>query len=220
VLAWLAFAALYKIMPSAKVGWRSAMTVVWSPVPRWSCCTASTALQRRRRQRQRRLPDVRALPLLLVYVQLFWSVVLGGAEICYAVQNLGTLHSAERLPPGVAGGAAAARLAPGDAAGSASAAAGRASSHPCLCAARRAGAMARTGRRPAGQWRRAGAGRGGDELLMPARPPEQLDMHAVQAALDGPDGRVPGARAAAGIGEQELGSADSAAAAVLSKLGF
>ena len=40
-----------------------------------------------------------ALPLLLIYMQLLWTVVLVGGEVSFAVQNVGSLHGGERLPP-------------------------------------------------------------------------------------------------------------------------
>ncbi|HLQ36893.1 MAG TPA: YihY/virulence factor BrkB family protein [Planctomycetota bacterium] len=222
VLAWCAFTALYKIMPSARVGWRSAMAggvvagstlVVLHGI--YLRCNVGVA------NANAVYLTFAALPLLLVYVQLFWSVVLGGAEICYAVQNLGTLHSLERLPP-------------------ASPAVQRRLAWHLVTAAGQRFRSGRQGVEPSavcaqldvpGEWLERVADQlvaggvlvqveGGDELLMPARPPEQLDMQAVQAALDGPDDEFLARVRLPASAEQELGSADSAAAAVLSKLGF
>ena len=40
-----------------------------------------------------------ALPLLLIYLQISWTIILAGAEVSYAVQNLESLRGTEHMPP-------------------------------------------------------------------------------------------------------------------------
>lgn len=97
-MAWLAFTALYKFMPNARVRWSSAAiggaiagtAVLWMNsvylagqigVARANAIYATFA----------------AVPLLLVYLHLAWTIVLLGAEVCYAVQNVETLGNGRRV---------------------------------------------------------------------------------------------------------------------------
>ena len=40
-----------------------------------------------------------ALPMLLIYLQVTWTVILVGAEVSYAIQNVHSLHAPEKVPP-------------------------------------------------------------------------------------------------------------------------
>ena len=187
VLAWLAFTALYKIMPSARVQWRTAAV---GGVCSGSLLVLLHGLYLRLNVGVANANAVyltfAALPILLVYVQLLWTIVLGGAEVAYAVQNLASLRGGEQLP--AASRAVQQRLA----------------WH--LVAAACDGF--RTGRRGVTaaelstrldvpmEWVDGVSDllvqggvlvvlQGDAERLMPAVPPEQLDMAKVTAAVDG-----------------------------------
>jgi membrane protein len=99
VFAWLSFTALYKIMPSAPVRWRTAAI---GGVLAGSTLLLLHGLYLRLNVGVANANAVyltfAALPILLVYLQLLWSIVLAGAEIAYAVQNLPSLRGGERLP--------------------------------------------------------------------------------------------------------------------------
>jgi membrane protein len=88
-MLWLAFAALYKFMPSARVTWRAAIV--------GGIVAGSSLLFMHGIYLQFQVGVARAnaiyatlaaLPLLLVYLQLAWTIVLLGAELGYAVQNV------------------------------------------------------------------------------------------------------------------------------------
>ncbi len=95
-MSWCAFAGLYKWMPSVRVRWLPACA---------GGMVAGTALlglhglylhfQVGVAQANALYATLAALPLLLIYVQLFWTVVLVGAEVSYAAQNLEVLQAAE-----------------------------------------------------------------------------------------------------------------------------
>src|SRR5690606_25757476 len=127
-----------------------------------------------------------ALPILLVYLQLVWTIVLAGAEVAYAVQNLSSLHGSEQLPP--APRAVQQRLAWHLVA--------------AACDGFRTGKRGVTAAELSTRmdvpmdWVDAVGDtlvRGGalvllssdDDRLMPARPPEQMDMAQVTSIVDG-----------------------------------
>ncbi|MCC6784880.1 MAG: YihY family inner membrane protein [Planctomycetes bacterium] len=102
VMAWIALAALYKFMPDTEVRWRAAVP---AGVIAGSSLLAMHAVYVRFQigvgQSNAIYATLAALPLLLVYLQLAWTVVLLGAELGYAVQNLHVLGPARdpsRLP--------------------------------------------------------------------------------------------------------------------------
>jgi len=110
VMLWIAFAAVYKLMPSARVRWIPAMMagivagsgliVIHGLYLKFQLGVAhNNAIY----------ATLAALPLLLVYLQLVWTVILVGAEVSYAVQHIHDLRGAEQLP--VANGAIRKRLA-------------------------------------------------------------------------------------------------------------
>ncbi|HEX6810546.1 MAG TPA: YihY/virulence factor BrkB family protein [Planctomycetota bacterium] len=222
VLAWLAFTALYKIMPSARVQWRAAAV---GGVVAGSLLVVLHGLYLRLNVGVANANAVyltfAALPILLVYVQLLWTLVLAGAEVAYAVQNLASLRGGEQLPP--APRAVQQRLA----------------WH--LVAAACEGF--RTGRRGVTaaelsarldvpmEWVN-GVGdvlvqsgvlvvlQGDTERLMPATPPEQLDMAKVTAAIDGDcDANLARVQLPAAL-EQEVAAARGAAEERLGQLRF
>jgi membrane protein len=100
VMAWIAFTALYKIMPSAPVQWRSALA---GGMVAGSVVVLLHHLYVRLNVGVANANAIyltfAAVPILLVYLQLLWTIVLAGSVVAYAVQNLGTLHSATDLPP-------------------------------------------------------------------------------------------------------------------------
>ncbi len=100
VLLWIAFGALYKILPSARVPWRFALL---GGIVAGSSLVVLHGLYLRLQvgvaQANAIYATLAALPVLLIYLQLVWTVVLGGAEIAYAAQHHSSLHPDERLPP-------------------------------------------------------------------------------------------------------------------------
>jgi membrane protein len=94
LLLAVAFTAVYKLMPSTDVPWLPAAIggafagIVWTMVHalylRFQIGVAgANAIY----------ATLAALPLLLIYLQLTWTIVLLGAELAYAVQNVHTLRS-------------------------------------------------------------------------------------------------------------------------------
>jgi membrane protein len=104
VLLWMALAALYKLMPGTRVHWRPALL---GGVVAGSALALLHGLYLRFQvgvaQFNAIYATLAALPLLVIYLQLLWTVVLAGAEVSYAVQNLGSLRRPRDLPPPVYG---------------------------------------------------------------------------------------------------------------------
>jgi membrane protein len=100
VLIWMSLAALYKLMPKAPVRWRCALV---GGVVAGSSLVVLHDLYLRFQvgvaQANAIYATLAALPLLVIYLQLLWTVVLAGAEVSYAVQNLGSLRRPRDLPP-------------------------------------------------------------------------------------------------------------------------
>jgi len=99
LMLWLAFTCLYRLMPSAPVRWRDAAAGALVAAVGW------TALHRLYIEFQFGVAQANAiyatlaaLPLLLVYLQLVWTLVLVGAEVSYAVHHIHDLRGAEALP--------------------------------------------------------------------------------------------------------------------------
>jgi len=99
-MAWIALTVLYKLMPSARVRWTAAIA---GGVIAGSGAVFLHDVHFRFQVGVARANAIYAtfasLPLLLIYLQLLWTVVLVGAEVSYAVQNLATLRGTEDLPP-------------------------------------------------------------------------------------------------------------------------
>lgn len=187
VLAWLSFTALYKIMPSAKVLWRNAAV---GGLLAGSTLVLLHGLYLRLNVGVANANAVyltfAALPILLVYLQLLWTVVLAGAEIAYAVQNLPSLRGGEQLP--AAPRAVQQRLAwhlvvaacEGFRAGRRGTTAAELSSRldvPMEWVDEVGDALVRGGLLVVLQ--------NDSERLMPALPPEQIDLARVTAVVDG-----------------------------------
>lgn len=187
VMLWVAFAVLYKVLPSARVKWRYALL---GGVAAGSSLVALHGLYLRLQvgvaQANAIYATLAALPVLLIYLQLVWTVVLAGAEVAYAAQNHRSLRVGERLPPptwGVRVRVAWHLLA--DAA--AAFRAGRRGVRPGeLCAEMNVPR----------EWLQdvltllidSGllvAAQGDEELLLPGRPPEDIGMADVFAVLEG-----------------------------------
>ncbi len=99
IVLWAAFTALYRLMPSAPVRWKpafvggvfagSGVLLVQSLYVRLQLgISGANALY----------GTLAALPLLLVYLQTMWTIILLGAEISYAVQNLRLLRGLVYMP--------------------------------------------------------------------------------------------------------------------------
>jgi membrane protein len=99
-MMWIAFTALYKMVPSARVQWRSAAI---GGVVAGSLWIAVYGLyldfQVGVAQANAIYATLAALPLLLIYLQISWTIILAGAEVSYAVQNLESLRGTEHMPP-------------------------------------------------------------------------------------------------------------------------
>ncbi len=222
VLAWLAFTALYKMMPSARVQWRSAAV---GGVLAGSLLVLLHGLYLRLNVGVANANAVyltfAALPILLVYVQLLWTIVLAGAEVAYATQNLASLRGGEHLPPAPL--AVQQRLAWHLVA--------------AACEGFRAGRRGVTAAELSTrldvpmEWV-DGVGdvlvqggvlvmlEGEAERLMPAVPPEQLDMAKVAAAMDGDSDANLARVQLPPVPEQEVAAARAAVRERLGQLRF
>ena len=162
-----------------------------------------------------------ALPLLIVYLQVIWTIVLVGAEVTYAVQNCDSLRGEEEPPP----------LSPS--------VRRRLAWH----LVQRAGAGFRQGQRGVrtsqlgmdldvpGEWLDAivddllHAGilvqvQGDDDLVMPGRPPEQIEPARVLAAAEGLTGGFLDRVRLEAAPEQALAQAERGAGVALQPFGF
>lgn len=222
VLLWIAFAALYKFMPSTTVRWRgavlggmaagSSLVLLHGVYLRFQVGVA---------QANAIYATLAALPLLLIYLQLVWTVVLAGAEVAYAVQNLGSLRGSDQLRPPTYGirmrmmwhlMRAAADGFRGGRKGVRPAQLAMAMDLPRSWIDDAADLLVRAGMlMPVGS---------DEEMLAPGRPPESLDMADVLAVLEGKDNpdleriRLPEEP------EQRLAAAGSAAAREVAGVAF
>lgn len=100
VLGWMAFTALYRLMPAARVRWSSAAiggVVAGSGWLFFHGLYMSTQLSVARINAI--YATLAALPLLLIYLEVTWTMLLVGAEVSYAVQNRFYLTGPMNLPP-------------------------------------------------------------------------------------------------------------------------
>ena len=102
VLLWLAFTGIYKLMPSAQVFWRSAIVAGMLAGSTWVLVhRVYLHFQVGVAQANAIYATLAALPLLLIYLQLTWTIVLMGAEVAYGVQHVHELGR-DHLEPGQA----------------------------------------------------------------------------------------------------------------------
>ncbi len=100
VMMWVAFTTLYKMVPSAQVRWRAAVIGGVLAGSLWIFLYGVyLSFQVGVAQANAIYATLAALPLLLIYLQLSWTIILAGAEVSYAVQNLESLRGTEHLPP-------------------------------------------------------------------------------------------------------------------------
>jgi membrane protein len=100
LLMWVALTALYKVMPSANVAWRGAIVGGILAGSSWILLhTAYIHFQLGVAQFSAIYATLAALPLLIVYLQLTWTILLMGAELAYGVQNIKALRNARTVPP-------------------------------------------------------------------------------------------------------------------------
>lgn len=100
IMMWVAFTALYKLIPSARVQWRAAAIGGVVAGSLWILLYGVYLnFQVGVAQANAIYATLAALPLLLIYLQLSWTIILAGAEVSYAVQNLRALRGSEHLPP-------------------------------------------------------------------------------------------------------------------------
>jgi len=97
---WLALTAFYKWMPSAPVHWFAAV------VAGGGAAVAGVGLHSLYLAAQFGVARYNAvyaalavIPMLLIYLELWWTVVLAGAEVSYAIQNLHSLGPKREVPP-------------------------------------------------------------------------------------------------------------------------
>ena len=99
VMMSIAFTALYKIMPAPVVKWRAAAVGGIVAGTAWILLYQFYLKSQVGVARMNAIyATFAALPLLLVYLQLTWTLVLVGAELSYAVQNLRSLRASIYLP--------------------------------------------------------------------------------------------------------------------------
>ena len=100
VLMWVALTALYKVMPSANVAWRGAFVGGILAGTSWILLhNLYIHFQLGVAQFSAIYATLAALPLLIVYLQLTWTILLMGAELAYGVQNIRALRNARTVPP-------------------------------------------------------------------------------------------------------------------------
>ena len=100
VMMWVAFTTMYKMVPSARVHWRAALVGGIIAGSLWIILySVYLNFQVGVAQANAIYATLAALPLLLIYLQLSWTVILAGAEVSYAMQNLESLRGTEHLPP-------------------------------------------------------------------------------------------------------------------------
>ncbi len=100
MMLWIAFTAIYQIMPSTKVQWRSALIAGVFSGSAWLLIFQLYLKSQSGVASLNPITGVlAALPLLLIYLQVTWSIVLVGAEVSYAVQNVHALRAPEDVPP-------------------------------------------------------------------------------------------------------------------------
>lgn len=104
-LAWIAFLTVYKFLPSASVDWFPALiSGVFTGTALIAMHWVYVRTQVEVAKGNPIYGTLAALPLLLVYLQLQWSIVLLGAEIGYAIQHLhliGPGRDLDKLAPAV-----------------------------------------------------------------------------------------------------------------------
>ena len=92
-LVWLAFTLLYKFMPRARVGYVPALVGGISAGSAWLLLfSVYLQFQVGVSVNNAIYGTLAALPLLVVYLQLSWTVLLYGAEITCGVQNIHSLR--------------------------------------------------------------------------------------------------------------------------------
>lgn len=100
VMMWVAFIAIYKLIPSANVQWRAAAIGGVVAGSLWIVVYGLYLTFQVGVARANAIyATLAALPLLLIYLQVSWTIILAGAEVSYAVQNLQALRGTEHLPP-------------------------------------------------------------------------------------------------------------------------
>lgn len=88
-MAWVAMTAVYRFLPSAEVSWRaSIVSGVLAGSALLGMHTAYVELQIGAARANAIYATLAAVPLLLIYLQLAWTIVLLGAEFGYALQHL------------------------------------------------------------------------------------------------------------------------------------
>jgi membrane protein len=100
LLMWLALTALYKAMPSAKVAWKAATVGAIVAGSGWVALHGLYIhFQIGVAQFNAIYATLAILPLLIVYLQLTWTILLLGAEVAYGVQNVDALRKTRTIPP-------------------------------------------------------------------------------------------------------------------------
>jgi membrane protein len=99
-LMWVALTALYKVMPSGHVSWRGAVVGGIVAGSSWILLHAIYIhFQLGVAQFSAIYATLAVLPLMIVYLQLTWTILLMGAELAYGVQNISALRNAQTVPP-------------------------------------------------------------------------------------------------------------------------
>ena len=110
VLIWLTFTLIYKLMPSARVHWRPAMLAAVIPaIGLFAIHGIYLEAQGDLAIYNKVYATLAALPMLIVYLTVTWTIILAGAQVCYAVQHVHDLRppdflKARKKPPGPPGG--------------------------------------------------------------------------------------------------------------------
>lgn len=99
VVVWIAFTMLYKLMPSATVRWRAACIAGGvAALGLIGLHVAYVQLQIGLVANNKVYGALAAVPMLIAYISLAWTVTLVGAQVSYAIQNVHDLGPPQRVP--------------------------------------------------------------------------------------------------------------------------
>lgn len=97
---WVALTMLYKAMPSTRVRWKAALVAgglaaLGIALVHRTYMSAQAGVARYNAV----YGALAAIPMLIVYIELLWTVVLAGAEVSYGVHHLHDLRPRREVPP-------------------------------------------------------------------------------------------------------------------------
>ncbi len=104
VIVWIALTLLYKLMPSAKVRWSaSAIAGGVAAVGLVGLHGTYVKAQVGIALNNQVYAALAAVPMLIVYLSLVWTVILAGVQVSFAVQHVNDLGPPKEIPSAVHG---------------------------------------------------------------------------------------------------------------------